>query len=95
MRKFDEWTLTANHPQVKTYYDYFYNLEGKHFQVNFPETQASKNDIDQAAIFYRPKMKEIIDENTYTDDEFIGDNQLSEDITKMTLKNFVKEGINK
>lgn len=31
MRKFDEWTLTANHPQVKTYYDYFYNLEGKHF----------------------------------------------------------------
>lgn len=40
-------------------------------------------------------MKEIIDENTYTDDEFIGDNELSEDITKMTLKNFIKEGISK
>jgi hypothetical protein len=28
MRRFDEWSLTGNHPSVRTYYDYFYNLEG-------------------------------------------------------------------
>lgn len=35
MRKFDEWSLTGNHPQVKTYYDYFYIKEREHLNLIF------------------------------------------------------------
>ena len=94
MRKFDECSLTGNHPQVKTYYDYFYIKEREHLNLIFPESQASKSDIDNSAAFYRPRMKEIYDENSFFDEDMIGDHELSADISKITLASFIKDGLN-
>ena len=93
MRKFDEWSLTGKHPEVQTYYDYFYILERDHLNLIFPESQASKSDIDNVATFYRPKLKEILDENTFFDEEMIADHEVSADLSKITLFNFIKDGL--
>ena len=93
MRRFDEWSLTGNHPRVRTYYDYFYIMESEHLNLIFPESQASKSDIDNATAFYRPKLKEIMDENTFFDEEMIGDREVSVDIEKITLASFIRDGL--
>ena len=93
MRRFDEWSLTGNHPQVRTYYDYFYAMETGHLNLVYPESQASKSDIDNVATFYRPRLKEIIDENTFFDELMIGDRDLSVDINKITLVSFIRDGL--